>query len=275
MTDLGRFSRRQTIVGTAAIGVAAIATNSPAFSSLLYADADKIDPQLMDAHAKGYQAIKAGPGGFPVGVTLSTQQIEAVDENSLAPAIEKMVYGRWWDAVNASDFVGVQTYTRVRLDAKTVVPPPAGAEMTAAGYEYYPAALGATIRYAARHTKKPIYVTETGIATDDDTRRIAWIDETIAQVVACMDEGIDVRSYIYWSPLDNFEWSSGYGQHFGLVSVDRTSFKRTAKPSAPPGCAGARRIALTIAGKSCDAGPAVLSENRVEPLCLRPLFQSA
>jgi beta-glucosidase len=69
--------------------------------------------------------------------------------------------------------------------------------MTAAGYEYYPAALGATIRDAAARTKKPIYVTETGIATDNDARRIAWIDETIAQVAACLDEGIDVRSYIY------------------------------------------------------------------------------
>jgi beta-glucosidase len=186
----------------------------------------------MDAHAQAYQAIKAGPGDFPVGVTLSTQQIEGVSENSLAPMIEKMVYGRWWDAVNASDFVGVQTYTRVRLDAKGVVPPPAGAEMTAAGYEYYPAALGATIRDAAARTKKPIYVTETGIATDNDARRIAWIDETIAQVAACLDEGIDVRSYIYWSLLDNFEWSSGYSQHFGLVAVDRTTFIRTPKPSA-------------------------------------------
>jgi beta-glucosidase len=61
---------------------------------------------------------------------------------------------------------------------------------------------------------------------------VAWIDETIAQVAACMAEGIDVRSYIYWSLLDNFEWSSGYGQHFGLVAVDRTTFDRTVKPSA-------------------------------------------
>jgi beta-glucosidase len=213
------------------IAAAAAATNSPKFSSLLFADPDRIDDHLLDAHAKAYQAIKAGPGDFPVGVTLSTQEIQAVGEHSLAPMVEDMIYGRWWDAVNASDFVGVQTYTRVRLDDKTVVPVP-GAEKTAAGYEYYPAALGATIRLAAKKTDKPIYVTESGIATDDDTRRVAWVDETLAEVGKCIADGIAVKSYMYWSLLDNFEWTSGYGQHFGLVAVDRKTFKRTPKPSA-------------------------------------------
>jgi beta-glucosidase len=216
---------------TAMIAAAARATNSPAFSSILFADPDRIDAHLLQAHAKAYQAIKAGPGDFPVGVTLSTQAIEAVGENSLAPGIEAMVYGDWWDAVNTSDFVGVQAYTRVRLDAKGAVPPPPGAEMTAAGYEYYPQALGHVIRLAARKTTKPIFVTESGIATDDDTRRIGWLDDSLAEVRKCLDEGIDVKSYIYWSLLDNFEWTQGYGQHFGMVAVDRQTFARTLKPS--------------------------------------------
>jgi beta-glucosidase len=213
------------------IAAAAAATHSPKFSSLLFANPDKIDGHLLDAHAKAYQAIKAGPGDFPVGVTLSTQEIQAVGEHSLAPMVEDMIYGRWWDAVNASDFVGVQTYTRVRLDDKAVVPVP-GAESTAAGYEYYPAALGATIRLAAQKTDKPIYVTESGMATDDDRRRVAWVDETLAEVGKCIADGIPVKSYMYWSLLDNFEWTSGYGQHFGMVAVDRKTFKRTPKPSA-------------------------------------------
>jgi beta-glucosidase len=215
----------------AMIAAAAAATNSPHFSSLLFADPEKLDAHLLDAHSKGYQAIKAGPGDFPVGITLSTQQFESVGEHSIAPMVEQMVYGKWWDAVNASDFVGVQTYTRVRLDDKAWVPMP-GAEVTASGYEYYPPALGYTIRYAAKKTSKPIYVTETGTSTDNDARRVAWIDATIAQVADCIAEGIPVHSYIYWSLLDNFEWTSGYNQRFGLVSVDRTTFKRTPKPSA-------------------------------------------
>lgn len=216
----------------AMIAAAARATNSPRFSSLLFADPDRVDPQLLAAHAKAYQAIKAGPGDFPVGVTLTTQAIEPVGPDSIAPAMEAMLYGNWWEAVNASDFVGVQTYTRLRFDAKGAVAPPSGAEITAAGYEYYPQALGETIRLAARRTSKPIYVTESGIATDDDSRRVAWLDACIAEVRQCIADGIPVHSYLYWSLLDNFEWTQGYSQRFGLVAVDRATFKRTPKPSA-------------------------------------------
>jgi len=216
---------------TAMIAAAARATNSPAFSSILFADPDRIDAHLLDAHARAYQAIKAGPGDFPVGVTLTTQAVAPVGEGSIAAEIESMLYGHWWDAVNASDFVGVQAYTRMLVDAKGVVAPPAGTEMTAAGYEYYPGALGDAVRLAARKTRKPIFVTESGIATDDDSRRIAWLDASIAEVRRCLADGIDVKSYIYWSLLDNFEWTQGYGQHFGLVSVDRETFVRSPKPS--------------------------------------------
>jgi beta-glucosidase len=217
---------------TTMIAAAARATNSPEFSSILFADPDRIGAHLLDAHAKAYQAIKAGPGDFPVGVTLTTQSIEAVGEGSVAAEMEKVLYGGWWDAVNASDFIGVQAYTRFRFDSKGIMPAPQGAELTAAGYEYYPQALGQMIRLAARKTRKPVFVTESGIGTDDDTRRIAWLDATIAEIERCLADGIDVKSYIYWSLLDNFEWTQGYGQRFGLVAVDRSTFVRTPKPSA-------------------------------------------
>ncbi len=103
---------------TAMIAAAARATNSPAFSSILFADPDRIDAHLLDAHTKAYQAIKAGPGDFPVGVTLTTQPVEPVGDGSIADQIESTLYGGWWDAVNASDFVGVQAYFRIRVDAR-------------------------------------------------------------------------------------------------------------------------------------------------------------
>ena len=104
--------------------------------------------------------------------------------------------------------------------------------MTDAGYEFYPPALANTIRWAHSAIGKPIYVTENGIATDNDARRIAFIDQALAGVRDCLAEGIPVHGYFYWSLLDNFEWTSGYSKHFGLVAVDLQTFKRTLKPSA-------------------------------------------
>jgi beta-glucosidase len=216
----------------AMIAAAARATGAPRFSSILFADPDRIDANVLDAHAKAYQAIKASRGDLPVGVTLTTQAIEAVGEGSLATQFESMLYGSWWDAVNASDFVGVQAYTRIRVDSKGIMPAPSGAELTAAGYEYNPQALGQVIRLAAQKTGKAIYITESGIGTDDDARRIAWLNDSVAEVERSLGEGLHVRSYIYWSLLDNFEWTQGYRTHFGLVAVDRDTFVRTAKPSA-------------------------------------------
>jgi beta-glucosidase len=48
----------------------------------------------------------------------------------------------------------------------------------------------------------------------------------------CLDDGLDVRGYFYWSLLDNFEWALGYMPKFGLVGVDRATQQRTVKPSA-------------------------------------------
>jgi beta-glucosidase len=98
--------------------------------------------------------------------------------------------------------------------------------------EYYPQALEATIRYTAQHVKLPIYVTENGISTDDDTRRVAYIGTAVRGVANCLKDGIDVRGYIHWSLLDNFEWIFGFGPRFGLIDVDRATMKRTIKPSA-------------------------------------------
>jgi beta-glucosidase len=104
---------------------------------------------------------------------------------------------------------------------------------TQMGYEFYPRALGGAIRRAWRSTGGiPMLVTENGVATVRDERRIEFMDAALDEVVACLAEGIDVRSYIHWSLLDNFEWIFGYRPRFGLVEVDRETFARRPKPSA-------------------------------------------
>jgi beta-glucosidase len=100
------------------------------------------------------------------------------------------------------------------------------------GYPYTPDALGTALRLVAGRTRMPIYVTENGVATEDDTRRVAYIRGAVAGMQRCVADGIDVRGYFHWSLLDNWEWMSGYRPKFGLVAVDRDTFQRTPKPSA-------------------------------------------
>lgn len=217
---------------SAMLDACAKASGSDRWASILFGDPSKSEANLVAAHRKAVAVLKSSPGSFPVGLTISMQAVEGIGDGHRAAAVAEQLYGPWLDAADVCDFVGVQTYTRIRVGADGPLPPPEGAERTAAGYEFYPQALGDTVRYAAIRTGKPVYVTENGIATDDDARRIAYIDSALAALRQARADGVDVRGYFHWSLLDNFEWTAGYSQRFGLVSVDPKTFVRSPKASA-------------------------------------------
>lgn len=211
---------------------AARATGSQRFSSLQMGDQQKMLPQLLAAHRKAFEAIKSVMPQAPCGATLALVDDQAVGPDSQRDAKRAEVNQSWLQSARSDDFVAVQTYSRQLIDKNGVTPPPEKSEKTQTGDEFYPEALEGTIRYAAQETGKPVYVTENGIATTDDTRRIAYIDRALAGVQRCLADGVDVRSYIHWTLLDNFEWIFGYGPKFGLIAVDRSTQRRTPKPSA-------------------------------------------
>src|SRR5205807_3512846 len=79
--------------------------------------------------------------------------------------------------------------------------------------------------------RKPVYITENGIATQDDTVREKYLANILTNVHAAIGDGVDVRGYLHWTNMDNFEWARGYTAHFGLIAVDRKTLERTIKPS--------------------------------------------
>ena len=188
---------------------------------------------LIRAHQLAVDAIRSGPGKAPVGMTLSMQEFAAEPggEAEMERARRRME-DVWLEACRGDDYVGVQTYSRLRFGPGGILPPEEGVPVLQMGYEYWPQALGATIRHAVDVAGTPVYVTENGIGTEDDEQRIAYVTEALRAVRRCLDDGIDVRGYFYWSLLDNFEWALGYRPTFGLVSVDRETQARTIKPSA-------------------------------------------
>lgn len=203
------------------------------FSSWIFGDFDQIEAGMMAAHKRGYAAIKAACPTLPVGLSLALIDEQAVGNPAMRDKKRALAYAPWFRAVSADgDFIGVQTYSRGLVGPEGELPPPAGAELTDTGNEFYPEALEATIRYAREHVKLPIYVTENGIATTNDARRIEYINRAVQCVANCIKDGIDVRGYIHWSLLDNFEWIFGFKPKFGLVAVDRATMLRTPKPSA-------------------------------------------
>jgi beta-glucosidase len=199
----------------------------------LVCDGYAATPQLIAAHRKGYEVLKSTRLACPIGITLALLDMQAAPGGeALCDAAEQVIEGQFLDSARGDDFVGVQTYTRIRFGPKGHLPPPTDAERTQMGYEFYPEALEATIRKAARISGCPVIVTENGIGTDDDSRRIAFTRRALEGVLATIRDGVDVRGYIHWSLLDNFEWLEGYRPKFGLVAVDRATQARKPKPSA-------------------------------------------
>ena len=196
------------------------------------ADLDLVTTHLIAGHKAGRAAIKAVRGDLPVGLSLSMFDDQAAGEGSFRDAKRNELYGRWLDVVKADDFLGVQNYERQVWGAAGRVPVPEGAVRNGVGGEVYAPSLGNAVRYAHAATGLPIFVTEHGVNTPDDTVRAAFIPAALRGLRQAMDEGVPVIGYMHWSLIDNFEWIFGYHGQLGLHSFDPVTFARTPKPSA-------------------------------------------
>ena len=193
---------------------------------------DAMLPIMIDAHRQARAAIKAVRPDLPVGVSLAIEDDQAVGPDSQRDRKRDYCYGAWLEAARGDDFIGVQNYERARIGSAGTIEPPADAPRSTRGTEIYPASLAGAVRYAWEAARVPVLVTEHGIGTDDDGQRAALIPPALGHLQTAMADGVPVIGYIHWSLLDNFEWVFGYGPKFGLVSVDRSTFRRSPKPSA-------------------------------------------
>ena len=190
------------------------------------------DELIMEAHKAARAVIREICPQVKVGLTLSLHDIQAL------PGGEELAQKDWDDefthylpVIADDDFLGVQNYTRSRYDANGSMPAPEGAELTQMNYEFYPQALENVLRRVAPAFHGDLIVTENGIATVDDARRVAFIQAALSGVQNCIADGLPVKGYIYWSLMDNFEWQKGFSMQFGLIAVDRSTQIRFPKPS--------------------------------------------
>ncbi|WP_123666901.1 family 1 glycosylhydrolase [Actinocorallia herbida] len=117
-----------------------------------------------------------------------------------------------------------------------------GGPSTAMGWPIEPAGLtGLLTRLSRDYPDVALIITENGAAFDDpapsggrvaDPDRVAYLDAHVRAAHAALAEGADLRGYLVWSVLDNFEWAEGYHKRFGIVHVDYPTQRRTPKDSA-------------------------------------------
>ncbi|HEU0248195.1 MAG TPA: family 1 glycosylhydrolase, partial [Gaiellaceae bacterium] len=207
--------------------------DSSRFLPFLYASSPRARHTIMAAHRRCVDAVKSAAGECSVGVGIALTAFETAPGGDEAmERLRRSCEDEFLEDVGDVDYVGVQTYTRVRIGPEGTLLAEEGIERTQMGYEFYPEALEATIRRAVAVTGVPVIVTENGVATDDDTRRVEFVERALRGVERCLRDGIDVRGYFYWSAFDNFEWMLGYRPTFGLIAVDRETQERRVRPSA-------------------------------------------
>ena len=216
--------------------------------------------------------VKAAPDGTAtkVGVAMAYQWIEGYGSPGLAGVFEEFMAGVFskgsflgWDGSvvagrapwyfggggeipglkDSYDYCGVNYYTRqtLKFDKSKAATAfvdmeatPPGIEKTQMGWQIYPPGFYKTLMRVWETFKKPIYITENGIADDVDKQRPTYLLEHIAMVNRAIKDGADIRGYFQWSYVDNFEWKEGFCKQFGIVACDHKDpeLKRTPRPSA-------------------------------------------
>ena len=136
----------------------------------------------------------------------------------------------------AADFWSVNTYVRDMVDARRE-------RMNGKKYDYKHLKMidmdfyleemdpECIIANTLRLGDKPIYITENGCSCNDDRFRVVFLSLYLSALAEAIRMGADVRGYLYWSLMDNYEWTS-FKPRFGLCDCNFETFERTPRPSA-------------------------------------------
>lgn len=189
---------------------------------------------LVKAHRESYAIIKQIHPAAQVGIA-KHQVAFAMARLTFINRFLKASADWFWNRhflnliKDHQDFIGLNHYNRDVIDNGFNKNP--NKRVTDFGWEFFPESIGQAL-LELKPYKKPIYITENGIADASDILRQEFIPRALAAIHKAIEDGVDVRGYLYWSLLDNFEWDKGFWLRFGLIEVDYATQKRTPRPSA-------------------------------------------
>jgi beta-glucosidase len=199
--------------------------------------AAKVYWNLRLAHKRAYRLLKSDHPHLQIGIAMQLGNIQAKRPHNFMDelATKVMRYAwNWWflrRIRRQQDFIGINYYFTDYYKNFHLANPKV--PLSDNGWYMEPEGIYPLLLRTWAHFKKPIFITENGVADSHDQYRRWWLEETIIAMERALSEGVDLRGYLHWSLLDNFEWESGWWPHFGLVAVDRANgMKRTPRPSA-------------------------------------------
>ncbi len=190
---------------------------------------------LAAAHRAAYHAIKAVRSDAQIGVSKNNIYFEAYRDQWWDVLMKKTFDWLWnFHFLNAirreQDFIGLNHYFHGRI--KNWRPNQnENVRMSDLDWELSPDAIYHVLMDLRRY-HAPIYITENGLADAEDRHRPWFIKETLKAVHRAIQDGADVRGYLHWALMDNFEWAHGFWPRFGLVEIDYATQERRPRPSA-------------------------------------------
>lgn len=203
---------------------------------------------LARAHKSAYKLLKAANPKIQIGVAAQLGNIQAKRPHNLLDewATKWMRYAwNWWflnHIKRYQDFVGINYYFtdyyelgdhKGTKNIEFFHRADPNFPKNDLGWYMEPEGVYPLLLRTWAHYKKPIIITESGLADENDEYRRWWLEESMISMERAMSEGVDIRGYFYWSLLDNFEWAFGWWPKFGLIAVDRENgMKRTVRLSA-------------------------------------------
>lgn len=180
----------------------------------------KVAKNLISSHKASYNVIKKINPELQIGIAKNNIYFENL------PVLRYFWNFYFLNKIkNHQDFIGLNYYFHRRFGGNE------NKEVTDMGWEIYPEGIYHVLKELKKY-QKPIYITENGLADSKDEKRAKFIKDHLRWAHRAIQEGVDLRGYLHWSLLDNFEWAHGFGPRFGLIEVDYQTMERHIRPSA-------------------------------------------
>jgi len=189
-----------------------------------YNKSQRVLNQLVEAHKLAYKKIHEISSDAMVGIAKNN-----IWYHGIIKLVLNYKWNQWFlDKIrDYQDFIGLNFYFSHSLLGFIFK----SKEINDLGWKIMPEGIYHVLEDLKRY-RKPIYITENGLADAKDEKRERFIIEHLKWVYKAIKDGIDVRGYFHWSLFDNFEWDKGFEPRFGLIKIDYKTLQRIPRPSS-------------------------------------------